>query len=582
MAGQRGSTFPTPVFDAELRLRLQQRNPGLEVQWADRARWFLVMPDQLNLGLGPWRGAEPGKCGIILLESGEWLSRRPYHRQRLAWILLSQRMFALEAADAGFVVRVLRGDEPLVDLLRSGADSVRLEGMEPAEREVRAELSPLIKAQRLTWTAHDGFISTPVDLEHARTAEGWRMDRFYQRLRQRTGILMERGKPFGGKYSFDAENRKRWDGTPRAPDVLSFPGSLLREEVTTEIESRFTDHPGSLDVSVIPATQAEIGRFLRWAMQSCLPYFGPFEDAMSRRSKGVFHTRLSPLINLHRLLPRTVVESAVELDIPIASKEGFVRQILGWREFVFQVHRATDGFRMGVTDDEAPLEVPGDAGFERWSGRPWKTKGKPPAGVDGGARPNSLRALTPLPPAWWGRRSGLACLDHVVEDVWLEGWSHHITRLMVLSNIATLAGIEPRQLCDWFWIAYIDAWDWVVEPNVLGMSTYGFTGMTTKPYVSGSAYLEKMGDSCGTCRFEPGKNCPIGPSYWDFLSRNAGNLSDNPRMKLPLASARNRSPEQRSRDHDGFVALHELLIKGEAGRVSATAGGKSRSRRIPS
>jgi deoxyribodipyrimidine photolyase-related protein len=150
----------------------------------------------------------------------------------------------------------------------------------------------------------------------------------------------------------------------------------------------------------------------------------------------------------------------------------------------------------------------------------------------------------------------------VVEDVWAEGWSHHITRLMVLANIATLAGVSPRELCDWFWIAYIDAWDWVVEPNVLAMGTYGWDGMTTKPYVSGSAYLEKMGDSCGSCRFTPGKDCPIGPMYWAFLARNEAALCDNPRMKLPLASARNRTEAQKAHAAGVFVSLRDMLIEG--------------------
>jgi deoxyribodipyrimidine photolyase-related protein len=267
-------------------------------------------------------------------------------------------------------------------------------------------------------------------------------------------------------------------------------------------------------------------------------------------------------MNLHRILPGRVVADALALDLPLASKEGFVRQILGWREFVYQVHRATDGFRATAGAGEEPLPAPGDGGFARWTGKPWKPRWASPAGIDGGARPNRLGADLGLPPAWWGKPSGLACLDHVVGDVWEEGWSHHITRLMVLANLATLLGVSPRELCDWFWIAYVDAWDWVVEPNVLAMGTYGFDGMTTKPYVSGSAYLEKMGDSCGGCAFTPGRDCPIGPLYWAFLSRNDAALCDNPRMKLALASARGRSAEAKASEMARFVAVRDVLIRG--------------------
>ena len=551
-----------PVFAAELNDRLGRRAAAAE--GASRAAsWILVLPDQLNLLLGPVSRADRHRSGVVLVESGEWLSRRPYHRQRLAWILLSQRAFAIEASDSGFDVRVIRGDLPMVDLLRGVlAETGPLVAMEPAEREMRAEFAPLVSEGSLRFEPHDGFMTSAADLDAARTSEGWRMDRFYQHVRKRTGVLMERGKPLGGKYSFDADNRKRWDGSPPAPTPPAFPGSLLREEVEREISQRFASHPGTLEISSIPVTAAEIERMWQWAQRSCLPHFGPYEDAMSRKSRGVFHTRLSPLMNLHRILPGRVVADALALDLPLASKEGFVRQILGWREFVYQVHRATDGFRATAGAGEEPLPVPGDGGFARWTGKPWKPRWASPAGIDGGARPNRLGADLGLPPAWWGKPSGLACLDHVVGDVWEEGWSHHITRLMVLANLATLLGVSPRELCDWFWIAYVDAWDWVVEPNVLAMGTYGFDGMTTKPYVSGSAYLEKMGDSCGGCAFTPGRDCPIGPLYWAFLSRNDAALCDNPRMKLALASARGRSAEAKASEMARFVAVRDVLIRG--------------------
>ncbi|MEY2795168.1 MAG: hypothetical protein RIR10_884 [Planctomycetota bacterium] len=575
---ERNRPFARDVFAAELATRTQMaaraepagRQGAPQPRGATKSPTTLVvvLPDQLSLAIGPTARVDPRATRLLLLESGEWFSRRPYHRQRSAWILLSQRKFALEAADHGFAVEVLSGDEPMVELLRayltpraSAHGTARC--MEPAEREMRAEFAPLVSAGLLAFEPHDGFLTTPADLDAGRTAEGWRMDRFYQAVRRRTGILMETGKPIGGKFSFDAENRRRWDGTPPAPTPPEFPGSPLREEVASIIETRFARHPGTLDISAIPATRAEIDRLWNWAKKSCLPNFGPYEDAMSRRSRGVFHTRISPLMNLHRLLPRQVVDDVAQLTLPISSQEGFIRQVLGWREFVYQVHRATDGFRAGRGAEEAPLAQPGDGGFARWKGERWQPVRPAPAGVDGGARPNLLAADAGVPPAYWGAPSGLACLDHVVEDVWAEGWSHHITRLMVLGNLATLLGVSPRELCDWFWIAYIDAWDWVVEPNVLAMATYATSEMTTKPYVSGSAYLEKMGDSCRSCRFTPGKDCPIGPLYWAFLARNDAALADNLRMKLPLASARGRKDDVRTREAQTFVALRDVLINGK-------------------
>jgi deoxyribodipyrimidine photolyase-related protein len=259
---------------------------------------------------------------------------------------------------------------------------------------------------------------------------------------------------------------------------------------------------------------------------------------MSRASTSLFHTRISSLLNLHRLLPRDVVRDVERLPIPLASREGFIRQVLGWREFVRHVHRETDGFR-------------------RLPGEPSSSTG------DAGARPSSLGADAPLPPAFWGRPSGLACLDHVVREVWDEGYSHHITRLMVLSNIATLLDVSPRELTDWFWVAYTDAYDWVVEPNVLGMGTFAVGDlMTTKPYVAGAAYLARMSDYCDGCAFDPGGSCPLTRLYWAFLDRHAGVLRDNPRLRIVMAAARKRPADERARDRQVFESVQRTLLEG--------------------
>jgi deoxyribodipyrimidine photolyase-related protein len=157
----------------------------------------------------------------------------------------------------------------------------------------------------------------------------------------------------------------------------------------------------------------------------------------------------------------------------------------------------------------------------------------------------------------------MRCLDHVVADVWNESWSHHITRLMVLGNLATLLDVDARELTDWFWVAYMDAWDWVVEPNVIGMATFAAGPvMTTKPYISGAAYIDKMGDFCAVCRFSPGSSCPITRLYWAFLARHEPTLRSNPRMKLVLGSLRRRSDPERATDRAAFVHVRDVLIEG--------------------
>jgi deoxyribodipyrimidine photolyase-related protein len=313
----------------------------------------------------------------------------------------------------------------------------------------------------------------------------------------------------------------------------------------------------------LPATTNDSTDLWEWAKNECSVEFGPYEDAMSVESSNLFHTRISSLVNIHRLLPEQVLHEALSLDLPLNSKEGFVRQVLGWREFMRHVHRVTRGFREVPQNRIQVLPQPADGGYRRWSGRKWKL---PPCAdqFDGGAAPSELGSSNPLPPAFWGKPSGLNCLDCVVSDVWKEGYSHHITRLMILSNIATLLDISPRELTDWFWIAYTDAYDWVVEPNVLGMGTFALGNLfTTKPYVSGSAYINRMSDYCCYCRFNPKKDCPIARWYWSFLARHYEKLSQNPRIGPVLRSLQRRSREQIDEDQKYFEVALTILEKGE-------------------
>ena len=480
---------------------------------------------------------------------------------RVAMILLNQRAFAEELKAEGFEVRVERGDAPMVQLLRQVAQACGpMLATEWAEREMRHEFRAVVDEGLLQVQPHDGWLTAPEDFAGCRRGTQWSMDAFYRRVRQRTGLLMdETGEPQGGRWSFDTENRKAWPGTPAAPAAPRFAMDALRRGVQATMERDFSEHPGELDLEALPATVKDGERLWTWAKAECLPHFGPFEDAMSIASRGLFHSRMSPLMNLWRMPARRMVQDVAAMALPIESKEGFIRQVIGWREFVRWVHLQTDGFR-----DAWPAAAgPGDGGFSRWKGAPWAPVAAAPQGVDGGARPAALGGSTPLPPAFWGRASGLHCLDRVVQDVWSEGWSHHITRLMVLGNLATLLDVDARELADWFWIAYMDAWDWVVEPNVLAMATYATGGvMTTKPYVAGSAYIDGMSDFCGGCAFKPGKDCPITPLYWAFLQRHEARLRANPRMKLVMGSLRRRDASRKSTDAATFVHVRDMLVGG--------------------
>ncbi len=514
------------------------------------ARFLFVAYDQLNVTIGPLARHGADELGIVVVECPQKARKRPYHRQKLALLLTNLRHFALEQAAVGRRVVHLVAEGDYASALRPFArEHGRLVAMTPAERELRCDLAPLVDDGLLELVAHDGWLSDDDDFDRLfsptpktkAATPTFRMDAFYREQRRRTGLLMHNGAPLGGRFSHDGDNRQPWKGQPPTPTTPRFVVDDITAEVVTLVEAQFADHPGTVDAAALPATADDAEALWQWAMVECLPHFGPYEDAMSSRSRSLFHTRISGLLNLHRLLPRRVVDDVVNLPIPLASQEGFVRQILGWREYVRHVHRRTEGFRSHRDDDVGA--------------------------------PNLLAATTPLPAAYWpaqwrGARSGLRCLDLVVEDVWAEGYSHHISRLMVLSNIAMLLDIEPRALTDWFWVAYVDAYDWVVEPNVLGMGTFAAGDvMTTKPYIAGAAYIDKMSDYCGACAFAPKKapalgGCPLTSLYWAYLHRHREVLADVDRLALPLGASRKRSDEQHAADARVFTIVCETLTAG--------------------
>jgi deoxyribodipyrimidine photolyase-related protein len=539
---------------------LEKRQPSKEGR-----RWLFVPYDQLSDGIGPLSREDPRRLGIVLVENSWKAARRPYHKQKLALILTNLRHFALEQAERGVAVRHVVGSGPYHEALDSLIQELGpIRAMVPAERELRMDLQRLADKGGLEFLPHEGWLTSSEQFKAStKKAPPWRMDAFYRYVRRDTGILMRDKKPEGGKFSFDAENRLPWKGKPAPPDPPAFPRDPIKEEVGELIQRKFAHHPGRLDMDALPATRADAEKLWAWAKRECLPTFGPYEDAMSLSSKGLFHTRISALMNIHRVLPSRVVNDVIRLDLPLASKEGFIRQVLGWREFMNHVHLATDGFRDLPADPPPISEFPGDGGYERWSGKSWKTK-RTPKNLDGGANPSALGGETPLPPAFWGEKSGLTCLDHVVSAVWEDGYGHHITRLMILSNLATLLDVQPRELNDWFWVAYTDAYDWVVEPNVLGMGTFALGDlMTTKPYVSGAAYINRMSDYCGVCAFKPKTNCPITPLYWAFLARHQAKLKDNPRLRMPYVSLKRRSKGRRGKDRATFQILRDAFMSTE-------------------
>jgi deoxyribodipyrimidine photolyase-related protein len=514
-------------------------------------RWIYVPYDRLHDGVGPLSQTAPDDAVLVFMESQAKGTRRPYHKKKLTLVLSAMRHFALEQAERG--CRVVYGASR--DSFGAGLLGLQEQWQwselvcnRPAERELRVELeSARADGLRIQFEADTAWLSTAADFEEAFPKRGqvktgqrvYLMDTFYRAMRQKSGWLMDHGKPTGGKFSFDAENRLPWRNELPVPIRPSFTPDAITREVMAMIEQRHPDTFGTLDGFDLAVTRTDAEAVWAFALERCQPYFGPWEDAMSSAHPDLFHSMTSPLLNLTLLRPSDLVQQVAEAhaagNVPLASAEGFIRQILGWREFIRHIHESTDGFRT----------------------------------IERHGAPNALSANRKLPPVYWGTRSGMHCMDTIIAGVVADGWSHHITRLMVLSNLATLCGFSPRELTDWFWLAYIDAYDWVVEPNVLGMATFADGGFTaTKPYVSGAAYIHKMSDYCGGCALNPKQtlgegSCPFTALYWSFLERNEQVLAPLNRMAMPLATMRKRSTAERAALRERAEAAITQLERGE-------------------
>ena len=375
------------------------------------------------------------------------------------------------------------------------------------------------------------------------------MDRFYRRVRKEKGWLrlMEGDSPVGGKFSHDADNRQPWKGEHQPPNAPEYEVDELDEEVINLVNHLFHEHPGTARLNHLPTSDGDHNKALEF-LSEILLYFGPYEDAMTKESRGLFHSRLASSVNIHRILPQEVIDVVVKAKIPLNSQEGYLRQMI-WREYVHHVHEVTDGFNR--------LNISSTVPENRTAGWPMELTS------DATSHPNHLKQTRSLPMAYWGQSSGMDCLDWAVESVMDEAWTHHIPRLMVLSNLAQLMDIEPRELTDWFHAAFVDAFDWVVEPNVLGMGTFALgDAMMTKPYVSGTPYIKKMGDFCNSCSFHPTKSCPISSMYWAYFERHKTSFQGNHRLAMTLRTLEKRAPEKKIQDAETFQWVMNTLAEG--------------------
>jgi deoxyribodipyrimidine photolyase-related protein len=462
----------------------------------------LVLGDQLNRRIGALALREPGTCRVLLVES-EALLRPTRHVQRLHLVVTSMRRFATELVEAGFEVD-LRRAPTIAEGVRAHVgehDPDRVVATEPNSRAgrrlcERLEIEQVRSNQFLRH--HDEF---------ARWAQGRRslkLEDFYRWTRADLGYLMDGEEPVGGRWNLDADNR---EPPPADVSIFTEPQASRLDDLDEQVLAELPDAPGAPPVGWWATSRRAALARLRHFVDHELVRFGTYEDAMSRRSWSLAHSMLSPYLNLGLLLPGEVCDRVEEAyrdgAVPLNSAEGFIRQVIGWREYVWGLY---------------------------WL---WPDH----------AEANALGHDGELPPMYRGEAStDMACMADTLAGLHERAWVHHIPRLMLLSNVANLLGVHPRNVLDWMSDTYIDAAEWVMVPNVMGMALWADGGrMATKPYVSGGAYVNRMSDHCGGCRYDPRRRtgddaCPITTLYWDFLARHREVLAGNNRMARPLAN----------------------------------------------
>lgn len=478
----------------------------------------LVLGDQLDVNSSAFDTFDPATDAVWMAEVREESTHVWSHKSRTAVFLSAMRHFRERLRKKGVTVHYRRLDDAdnrgsLAAELVHAVESLkpqRLVVTEPGDYRVFDSLTATAKklAVPLVVRVDRHFYSTLEQFNaHAAERKQLRLEFFYRELRKRTGVLMADGDPVGGVWNFDADNRGRFGkGGPGAvrPPVRFMPDAITKE-VLTLVDEQFTDHPGSLQHFDWPVTPELAERALADFVEHRLPLFGQYQDAMWTAEPYLYHARLSAAMNLKLLNPRAVVEAAEAAyhvgHAPLPAVEGFVRQILGWREYVRGIY---------------------------WRLMPeYLTR-------------NALNATAPLPAFYWTADTDMNCLRQAIGQTLEYGYAHHIQRLMVTGLFALLLGVEPKQVHEWYLAVYVDAVEWVEVPNVVGMSQFADGGvMASKPYIASGKYVQRMSNYCTGCRYNPAQStgedaCPFTTLYWDFVLRHETMLAANPRTVMQV------------------------------------------------
>ncbi len=487
----------------------------------------LLLGDQLN-SEHSWFNSTDSHCSYLMAELKQETNYVTHHIQKVVAFFSSMRSFATFLKEQGHKVQYIKINDPdnpqeLKKLIEQQVDQTGAEKFEyllPDEYRLDKQLKEIALALSIP--------SESFDTEHFLTGrdtlksfyEGKKqlvMESFYRMMRKKHNILMNDGEPEGGRWNYDQSNRKKWTGSPAIPAALEFSkdvSSIYKEIQDADIETIGNIKPHSFHW---PVNKEECLKLLQYFIENLLPHFGDFQDALHTDQKFLFHSRLSFAMNTKMLSPREVIHQVVNYykdnkdALDISQVEGFIRQILGWREYMRGVY--------------------------------WKE-------MPDYAQTNKLENNNPLPGFYWTGNTKMNCLSHAINQSLEEAYAHHIQRLMITGNYALLTQTNPDEVDNWYLGIYIDAIEWVEITNTRGMSQFADGGIVaTKPYVSSANYINKMGNYCKECHYDPNekygeKACPFNALYWNFLDTKKEHLKSNPRMGMMLSLLEKKGDEE--------------------------------------
>jgi deoxyribodipyrimidine photolyase-related protein len=483
------------------------------------SKLFLVMGDQLSHSLASLQEMDAAHDTVLMCEVMEEATYVPHHPKKIAFLFAAMRHFAEELRAKQIIVRYVTLDDPdntgsFMGELHRAVTALAPEKVmvtEPSEYRVFQMIQSW--EQILPISIHmmpdTRFLATHSEFQTwARGKKQLRMEFFYREMRKKYKILLDSdGKPTGGVWNYDKENRKPPKTGMIVPPRLSHKKSAITRDVLTLVRNQFSHHFGTLEPFHYAVTRAEALMELEHFITHLLPHFGDYQDAMVAGQPYLYHSLISSYLNAGLLLPLEIcekIEAAYHAgNAPLNAVEGFIRQILGWREYIRGIY---------------------------WQFMP-----------EYGER-NGLNATTPLPAFYWTADTHMFCMKEAIRHTRDHAYSHHIQRLMVTGNFALLAGLDVKQVQAWYLAVYSDAYEWVEMPNTLGMALFGDGGVVaSKPYAASGKYIHRMSNYCGKCRYDPevmtGENaCPFNALYWDFLARNEATLRGNQRMPYVYAT----------------------------------------------